>query len=93
MVVDGDTYVGPDIMNLSGVTVFDQFRGNGGQEFCSGGSETKLLKDFKKKKYFFLVCLYSVVVDGDTYVGPDIMNLLGVTVFDQFRGNGGQEFC
>ena len=45
-----------------------------------------MLKDLKKKNE---VCLYFVVVDGDAYVGPDIMNLLGVAVFDQFRGNGG----
>ena len=45
-----------------------------------------IVKGFKKEEE---VCLYFVVVDGDAYVGPDIMNLLGVAVFDQFRGNGG----
>lgn len=48
-----------------------------------------ITKHTLKKNIFLIVCLYFVVVNRDTYVGRDIMNLFRVTIFDQFRGNGG----
>lgn len=48
-----------------------------------------ITKHTLKKNIFLIVCLYFVVVNRDTYVGRDIMNLFRVTIIDQFRGNGG----